>query len=63
MHDGLRGLLYRMHDNVKQGNDGHDGKVHDDVQGLCRHVQNGLNDDVQGKRILKANVSNVRRYV
>ena len=56
MRNGLRSLLYRMHDNVKQGNDGDDGKVHDDVQGLCRHVQNGIHDDVQGKRIRKTNV-------
>jgi len=63
MHDGLRGLLHRMHDNVKHPNGGNDGQVHDDVQGLRRHVQDGIDDDVQGKRVRKADVQHVRRHV
>jgi hypothetical protein len=52
-----------MHDNVKHPNGGNDGQVHDDVQGLCRHVQNGIHDDVQGKRIRKTDVQHVCRHV
>ena len=52
-----------MHDNVKYRNDGNDGQVHDDVQGLRRHVQNGIHDDVQGKRVRKTDVQHVRRHV
>jgi len=63
MHDGLRGLLHRVHDNVKHPNGGNDGQVHDDVQGLRRHVQDGIDDDVQGKRVRKADVQHVRRHV
>ena len=63
MHDGLRGLLHRVHDNVKHPNGWNDGQVHDDVQGLRRHVQNGVHDDVQGKRVRKTDVQHVRRHV
>jgi hypothetical protein len=52
-----------MHDNVKHPDGGNDGKVHDDVQGLRRHVQDGIDDDVQGKRVRKAGVQHVRRHV
>ena len=52
-----------MHDNFKYRNDGKDGTLHDDVQGLRRHVQNGIHDDVQGKRIRKTDVQHVRRHV
>ena len=52
-----------MHDNVKYRNDGKDGTLYDDVQGLRRHVQNGIHDDVQGKRIRKTDVQHVRRHV
>jgi hypothetical protein len=52
-----------MHDNVKHPNGGNDGQVHDDVQGLRRHVQNGIHDDVQGKRIRKTDVQHVCRHV
>lgn len=37
--------------------------MHDDVQGLRRHVQDGIHDDVQGKRVRKADVQHVRRHV
>ena len=52
-----------MHDNLKHPNGWNDGKVHDDVQGLRRHVQDGIHDDVQGKRVRKADVQHVRRHV
>ena len=52
-----------MHDHVKHPDGGNDGKVHDDVQGLRRHVQDGIDDDVQGKRVRKAGVQHVRRHV
>ena len=48
MHDGLRGLLHRVHDNVKHPNGRTDGQVH---------------DDVQGKRVCKTGVQHVRRHV
>ncbi len=35
--------------NVKYPNDGNDGQMYDDVQRLCRYVQNGFHDDVQRK--------------
>ena len=63
MHDGLRGLLHRVHDNDRGRHDGKDGALHDDVQGLRRHVQDGIHDDVQGKRVRKADVQHVRRHV
>ena len=52
-----------MHDNAKHPDGWNDGKVHDDVQGLRRHVQDGIDDDVQGKRVRKAGVQHVRRHV
>ena len=52
-----------MHDNLKHPDGWNDGKVHDDVQGLRRHVQDGVHDDVQGKRVRKAGVQHVRRHV
>jgi hypothetical protein len=52
-----------MHDNDRGRHDGKDGTLHDDVQGLRRHVQNGIHDDVQGKRVRKADVQHVRRHV
>jgi hypothetical protein len=63
VHDGLRGLLYRVHDNDRGRYDGKDGTLYDDVQGLRRHVQDGIHDDVQGKRVCKADVQHVRRHV
>jgi hypothetical protein len=56
MYDGLRGLLYRMYDNdviffwKSKSNDEHEhGPLYDDVQRLCRYVQNGICDDVPRK--------------
>jgi hypothetical protein len=63
MYDGLRGLLYRVHDNdvlficKSTTNDEYEyGPLHDVMQRLCRYVQNGIYDDVPWKRICKADV-------
>jgi hypothetical protein len=56
MYDGLRGLLYRVHDNdvfiicKSTANDEHEyGPLYDVMQRLCRYVQNGIYDDVPWK--------------